>query len=197
MYLSDGTIVKLLVEMIKGKQNTQISKLISYWLRHKPEEGNIILDEFGWTNIDEILTALKSNNPEFNKADLIALNNSFDKVRWKIDEESNRIKATHGHSIPILQEVEPQTPPPTLYHGTATKFLENIIKDGLKSKSRQYVHLSETFDMAKEVGRRHGKPFIIEIDTKRLVEEGWKFYKTEENVWLTSEIPAQYLHLPD
>ncbi len=176
-----------------NKTQTQISKLISYWLRHKPEDGNIVLDEFGWGSIEDILAALKANNIESTQRDLIELSNSFDKVRWKIDEVNNKIKATHGHSIPILQELEPQTPPEILYHGTATKFLESILGSGLKSKQRQYVHLSETMAMAKEVGARHGKPFIIEVDTKKLIKEGWKFYKTEQNVWLTSEIPPQYL----
>ncbi len=176
-----------------SKTQTKISKLISYWLRHKPEDGNIILDEFGWANIDDILAALKAKNLESTQSNLIALSSSFDKIRWKIDEVNHRIKATHGHSISILQEAEAQTPPLTLYHGTATKFLESILNGGLKSKQRQYVHLSETIDMAEEVGSRHGKSFIIEIDTKKLLDDGWNFYKTEQNVWLTSEIPPQYL----
>ncbi len=176
-----------------SKTQTNISKLISYWLRHKPEDGNIELDEFGWANIEDILAALKLNNAESSITDLIELNNSFDKVRWKIDEVANKIKATHGHSISILQETEAQIPPPVLYHGTATKFLESILGSGLKSKQRQYVHLSEDIDMAIEVGTRHGAPFIIEIDTKKLIDNGWNFYKTEQNVWLTSEIPPIHL----
>ncbi len=175
------------------KTLNKISKLISYWLRHKPEEGNLTLDDFGWATIEDILVALKENGTEFNKSDLIELSNSFDKVRWKIDKTNNKIKATHGHSISILQELEPKTPPEILYHGTATKFLESIIVQGLKSKQRQYVHLSETIDMAKEIGARHGTPFIIEIETKKLVDNGWDFYKTEQDVWLTSEIPVKYL----
>ncbi|GAA4275963.1 RNA 2'-phosphotransferase [Aquimarina mytili] len=176
-----------------NKTQTQIRKLISYWLRHKPEDENIILDEFGWANIKDILAALKANNIQSTQNDLIELSNSFNKIRWKIDELNHKIKATHGHSICILQELESQTPPEVLYHGTATKFLESIMANGLKSKQRQYVHLSEAIDMAKDVGSRHGKPFIIEINTKKLIEEGWKFYKTEQNVWLTSEIPTEYL----
>ncbi len=47
--------------------------------------------------------------------------------------------------------------------------------------------------MAKEVGNRHGEAFILEIYTKPLIDKGWKFYKTEENVWLTSDIPSDDL----
>ncbi len=178
-----------------SKTQTKISKLISYWLRHKPQDAKIQLDEFGWANIEAILEALKTNQIECNKDDLITLSNSFDKVRWKIDKVANKIKATHGHSISILQEEEPQTPPEILYHGTATRFIESIMDKGLISKQRQYVHLSETIDMAKEVAQRHGKPVIIEIETKALIEHGWKFYKTEQDVWLTSEIPFKSLDI--
>ncbi len=176
-----------------SKTQTKISKLISYWLRHKPEDGNIKLDEFGWAKMEDILIALKVNNIETSKSDIIDLSQSFDKVRWKIDEVNNRIKSTHGHSVPIAQEVESQTPPKILYHGTGIKNIESISKDGLKSMQRQYVHLSETIKMAREVGSRHGKAIIIEIETKKLIDEGWNFYKTEQDVWLTSEIPAKYL----
>ncbi len=181
--------------MINEKQNKKISKLISYWLRHKPEDANIKLDKFGWARIEDVLTALKSNNFNFSSNQLIELNNSFDKVRWKIDLTKHKIKATHGHSISIEQELKPEFPNEILYHGTASKNLSGIIKTGLKSGQRQYVHLSETMEMAIEVGRRHGKPFIIEVDTKKLLHEGWKFYQTEQDVWLTSDIHLKYLEL--
>ncbi len=110
-----------------NKTQTQMSKLISYWLRHKPQDGNIQLDPYGWANIEDILLALKENNLETTLNDLVTLSNSFDKIRWKIDVDHKRIKATHGHSIFIKQELEPQIPQEDLYHGTASRFLESII----------------------------------------------------------------------
>ncbi|WP_456441638.1 RNA 2'-phosphotransferase [Psychroserpens sp.] len=172
---------------------TKVSKLISYWLRHNPEDINISLDEYGWANINDILGALNQRKIEFTRDELIELNNSFDKVRWKVDLSTNKIKATHGHSISISQELLPQTPPEILYHGTASKYLESIIANGLSSKNRQYVHLSEDILMATEVGKRHGKPIIIEIDTLKMVKQGFNFYKTEQGVWLTDNILTKYL----
>ncbi len=180
--------------IIKVSTNQQkISKLISYWLRHKPQDGNIQLDKFGWAKIDDILIALKSNNFDFTLSQLIELNKSFDKIRWEIDLKNLKIKATHGHSVTIEQELNPEIPNEILYHGTASKNLSGIIKKGLISGQRQYVHLSESKEMALEVGKRHGKPFLIEINTKELIENGWEFFKTQQNVWLTSNIPAKYL----
>ena len=171
----------------------QVSKLISFWLRHKPEEANLDIDEFGWVKIDELLEALKVKCISFSENDLLELNNSFEKTRWKIDLINKRIKATHGHSVKISQELISETPNDILYHGTTIKNLKGILENGLKSGQRQYLHLSDSISIAKEIGGRHGKPFVIEIETKQLLEEGWKFYKTEQNIWLTSDIPAKYL----
>ncbi len=176
-----------------NKPQTEISKLISYWLRHNPKDADIVLDVYGWANIDDILEALRTRDIQLSKTDLIELSQRFAKVRWKIDLESNKIKSTHGHSIQVLQEIAPKTPPKILYHGTGIKNMDSIAKDGLKSMQRQYVHLAETIAMATEIGSRHGKPVIIKIDTTRLLNEGWHFYKTEEDVWLTKNIPAKYL----
>jgi putative RNA 2'-phosphotransferase len=38
------------------KEITQISKMLSYVLRHKPEEIGIILDENGYVLVNELIT---------------------------------------------------------------------------------------------------------------------------------------------
>ncbi len=48
--------------MITDKENTNISKLLSLVLRHKPETINITLDEQGWTNVEDLLTQLNKNS---------------------------------------------------------------------------------------------------------------------------------------
>ena len=48
--------------MILEKENTRLSKLLSYILRHKPEEYGIALDENGYTNVDELIYKLNAHN---------------------------------------------------------------------------------------------------------------------------------------
>ena len=43
----------------------QVSRTISYALRHKPDKFDLILDEAGWVLVDELLTAIKVNTPEY------------------------------------------------------------------------------------------------------------------------------------
>jgi RNA:NAD 2'-phosphotransferase (TPT1/KptA family) len=172
----------------------QVSKLISYWLRHNPQEADLEVDDFGWVSIKQLLIALERNKYTLTFNDLTQLNNSFDKTRWEIDTTTDRIRATHGHSFPVVLGDKSKLPPEVLYHGTSVKFISQIAVTGLLNMKRTFVHLSETIGAAISVGKRHGKHLIIEISTERLVKEGWIFYKTSDNVWLTNEIPPDYLH---
>ena len=169
-------------------KNIQYSKKISYWLRHNPSDADLILDENGWCGINDILKAL---NYSINVDDLISLNNSFDKKRWEFNENFEKIRASHGHSVEVNLSNKIKIPPPILYHGTTEKYLKDIIKLGLIPKSRKYVHLSDRLDIAIETGKRHGKPFIIEINTQ--IMSNTTFLNTSDNIWLTKII--EYNHL--
>lgn len=123
------------------------------------------------------------------------LNSSFDKKRWAIDEESNTIRATHGHSIAIEQVLEPAVPLEMLYDGTALSNIVSIFKTGLSRMECEQVHLSAKPADALTVGARHGKPVLIEVSTAELVASGALFYSTENDIWLTGDIPGEYLAL--
>ncbi len=63
----------------------------------------------------------------------------------------------------------------------------------MEKRSRQYVHLSEGIDQAKEVGKRHGKLVLYRIDAEKMYQDGFKFYKSSSGVWLTDSVPYEYL----
>ncbi|UOR06676.1 RNA 2'-phosphotransferase [Hymenobacter aerilatus] len=172
-----------------------ISKIISYWLRHKPQEAGIELDEFGWASLPQVLGALANRGLTMTVEELHTLNHATDKVRWEIDQANQKIRATHGHSVSVVLLEKPTIPPAVLYHGTAVPTVISILEEGLWPMRRQFVHLSSTPDMALQVGRRHGKAVLFEIATAALVQEGWLFYHTSDNVWLTTAVPAHYLTL--
>lgn len=44
----------------------------------------------------------------------------------------------------------------------------------------------------KKVGSRHGKVMILVIDTKKMTEDGYKFYLSENNIWLVDQVPSIY-----
>ena len=59
--------------------------------------------------------------------------------------------------------------------------------------SRQYVHLSETIEDAIKVGKRHGDPVVLAIDTQKVIDDGGCFYRASNGIWLIKGIQAQYL----
>ena len=71
--------------------------------------------------------------------------------------------------------------------------MESIDKMGLLPKSRLYVHLSKEKDTAIKVGSRHGKPVLYIVKSGEMNRDGYKFYLSENGVWLTKEVPVKYL----
>ena len=59
--------------------------------------------------------------------------------------------------------------------------------------SRQYVHLSKDTETASKVGIRHGDLFIFKVNSKQMHEDGYKFYLSDNGVYLTKEVPVKYL----
>ena len=90
-------------------------------------------------------------------------------------------------------ELEEKEPLECLYHGTGEKYISSIMGQGLVSKSRLYVHLSPDIKTAKNVGHRHGKEVVLQVDTGRMFRDGYKFYLSANGVWLTKEVPVNYL----
>ncbi len=120
----------------------RISKKLSLLLRHRPELYQLTLDEEGWCEVDALLSAFRQKGELLNRETLQAVVDNNDKKRFAISSDGQRIRASQGHSIPIDLGYEPAAPPEVLYHGTATRFLESILKTGLQKQQRHHVHLS-------------------------------------------------------
>ena len=175
------------------KITKDISKFLSLILRHSPETIGLKLDENGWADVEELIAkcSKKGNILDSQLLDYVVKNN--DKKRFAFNEDKTKIRASQGHSIEVELNLIETIPPEILYHGTATRFLESILQQGLQKKSRQHVHLSATVETATAVGSRHGKVAILIIDAERMQNEGFKFYLSENNVWLTELVPVQYI----
>ena len=172
----------------------QIGKTISYFLRHAPQTAGLCADEFGWVNLARLVCAIKERGVIIDIDFVEHLNQSSDKIRWDIDVPNNRIRATHGHSYPVIVGSSTK-PPDVLYHGTSCCKLPIILEQGLLPMSRQFVHLSSDKQTAYAVGKRHGKPSVIKVNAKALFEDDHPFYHTSDDVWLTDSIPANFLSI--
>jgi putative RNA 2'-phosphotransferase len=147
-----------------SKKNTDISKFLSYVLRHQPEAIGLSLDNEGWAIIsDLILCSVKEGYILDNNLLRNIVDNS-DKKRFTISDDGLHIRAAQGHSTQQVNiAYTEKKPPDILYHGTASRFISAIREQGLIPLSRQYVHLSSDEDTAIQVGQRHGKPVVLKI----------------------------------
>lgn len=115
------------------------------------------------------------------------------KQRYSFNEDKTLIRANQGHSIDVNVELQKKEPPKVLYHGTGKKYISSIDKIGLLPKSRLYVHLSADEDTAITVGKRHGKPIVYEVLSHKIYRDGYEFYQSVKGIWLTKNVPIQYL----
>lgn len=162
-------------------------KHLAFLLRHDKEaleDGRI--DSQGWRKLSEL------KNLGYTTDEIETIVREDNKGRYEFSNDGRSIRARQGHSINVDVGLKEATPPDTLFHGTAMRFIESIYKEGLKPQSRLYVHLSKDRETAYNVGIRHGSPYIFEIDTKQMVEDGKKFFLSNNGVWLTDYVNPKY-----
>ncbi|EAY30676.1 RNA 2'-phosphotransferase [Microscilla marina] len=182
---------------MQKNQIVKISKRLSYVLRHRPEEIELIMDEEGWVEVDLLLDRFSNNYFPITLADLQKVVAQNDKKRFAFSDDEAYIRASQGHSIQIDLGYEAIKPPAQLYHGTATRFVHSIREQGLKKRNRHHVHLSADIDTATKVGGRHGQPVILTVNALDMQQDGYKFFQSENGVWLTDQVPVQYLEFPE
>ncbi|QEC41723.1 RNA 2'-phosphotransferase [Pseudobacter ginsenosidimutans] len=175
------------------KNLKQISKFMSLVLRHKPETIGLHLDEQGWAAVDELIEKMNEKGAGVDKAIIRQIVDTNDKKRFAFNEDQSRIRASQGHSIDVDLGLEPVTPPDILYHGTAVRFLEAILQDGLLKQNRQHVHLTALKETAIAVGSRHGKPVVLEVNASEMTKAGYEFYLSANNVWLVEIVLPEYI----
>ena len=171
---------------------TTISKHISLLLRHKPEIGNLILDEHGWVETEKLIEAV-SQQRLLDKETLEEIVSSDSKSRYEFSDDHRMIRARHGHSVPVVLDIEPTIPPDVLYHGTSENVKDVILSEGLKPMVRRYVHLSSDPNTARNVGKRHGRAVVLKVDAGGLSAKEEKFYQTAGGIWLVASVPPEFI----
>jgi len=178
------------------KELVKLSKFLSLVLRHKPQTIGLTLDKNGWADVQELLDkCLEYDGLLGLSMDVLEeVVETNDKKRFAFNEDKTKIRASQGHSLKNVDlGLEPKDPPFRLYHGTSEDRIKSIKEKGLVKGNRQHVHLSLDFDTAVKVGKRHGKPQVLFISSDRMVQDGYKFYLSDNNVWLTDHVPVKYI----
>jgi len=174
----------------------RLSKLLSYVLRHKPEEFDVALDGAGWTDVVALLAALDRHGATFTRRDLAELLDRPGKRRFELSADGRSIRASYGHSVAVDLGLPPAEPPEELFHGTVAESLAAIRADGLKPGQRQLVHLSGTRREAEIVASRRGNPIVLVVRAAEMRRAGQVFHRAPAGIWLTTSVPPQFLVFP-
>lgn len=174
---------------------TRLSRIVSHALRHEPWVYELELDEAGWVGVDALLRAVRELGEEWSamgREDLEAMLAGADKQRHEL--AGDRIRALYGHSLPGRIVRVAAAPPALLFHGTSPGGWELIRRQGLRPMARQFVHMSVDVPTALAVGRRKApSPVILQVDAGLAHHEGVPFWRGNDKVWLTDQLPARFL----
>ncbi len=180
-----------------------LSKTLSFYLRHKPEElykNKVVkLEEDGYLEMSLLLeseifqNSFKNKyNKEITDLDIKNVVNINEKKRFEISNDGKKIRCVQGHNKDIklddekyLEEVK--EPYETLIHGTNKKAYEIIKTKGLSIMNRRHIHFV-TNNNSKEVisGYRNSSNVFIYLDMKKCMDDKIIFYKSKNNVILSS-----------
>ena len=169
-------------KMLKSREN-RLGGRICKILRHNPEMIHISMDRQGWVSVQELIDKFNDafGRPMFylTLPVLMEIVRTDSKQRYGLKRQGEElmIRCNQGHSIPWLE-------------------MDSILKEGLRPMTRQKVHLSRDTAAARQVARRwknHGAPVILQIDAGDMARDGYVFYLSENEIWLTDHVPPKYL----
>lgn len=108
---------------MENKDLVRKGKHLAFLLRH---DTKYQFDEHGWREVSDLI-----KNQGYTMQELEEIVETNNKKRYKFSDDKKKIRARQGHSIPVDVELKETTPPDVLYHGTATRFLDSILKQGI------------------------------------------------------------------
>ncbi|XP_052788200.1 tRNA 2'-phosphotransferase 1-like [Mya arenaria] len=179
-----------------------LSHFLAKLLRHEAQARGLHVSRDGYVDVEDVLQEAKGRVGTFTASHVRSLVDNDNKGRFKLKNEGGKmyIKATQGHSftfsdselIPIRRSLDVRG----ILHGTKRGYWPSIQLQGLSRKGRAHIHFAQG-----ETGVKSGFPphcdMAIEINLALALQDGIKFYKSENDVILSPGndqglIPAKY-----
>ncbi|KAK7922432.1 hypothetical protein WMY93_009334 [Mugilogobius chulae] len=176
-------------------KDVQLSKSLSFVLRHGANQMGFQLSTDGFLYVEDILA-----HPQFRSwslEDVKRVVESNDKKRFKLQShpENGRlqIRANQGHSVQVkdleLKPVHAGSPdcPPEAVHGSYLRNWTSIQQHGLSRMKRTHIHLAPGLPGEEGVisGMRSDCDLAVFIDITKALSDGIDFYWSDNGVLLT------------
>ncbi|QLQ79855.1 hypothetical protein HG537_0C05040 [Torulaspora globosa] len=187
-----------------SKRDVQISKALSYLLRHGAVKEKLPIDSNGYVPVAVLLAHNRLKCHKCTVEDIHRIVDNNDKKRFHIVQQPQElICATQGHSIAeinpddgVLHEITDVTElPDALIHGTNISRSLLILQSGsIKRGSRNHVHLSPGVsgrDSQVVSGMRNSSNAHIHLKRDQQLLDQLRLFKSLNNVYLTpNDVPV-------
>jgi len=181
--------------LLNDEEVEVVGRTMAGVLRHFPDRYGLEADKNGWVDLRDFITATQIRNRRLRflkPHHIVGLIETDPKGRYQFQD--GRIRATYGHTYDVELDLPTENIPDVLFYPTSEADWPNLQAGGLKPADRKMVHLSKTYEAALEAGRvRNPTPVILEVDARAARAGGVVIMKAGKTVYLTSEVPGQYL----
>ncbi len=182
---SDDELVPLV-----DAERRRISRAMSFHLRHN-EKAPVTKD--GWIHAEELADLLTVNGHKVTAPQLLLIAGALGEPRFELD--GDEIRSSYGHSTTkAALKYEARRPPETLFHATPLRNLPSILEaqDGIRKGQRQWVHMTDSVDVALSASRRQRQPVVVlAIDARNL--DGVVF--ASGHTWLAKRVSNDDLRI--
>ncbi|XP_041448141.1 LOW QUALITY PROTEIN: tRNA 2'-phosphotransferase 1, partial [Drosophila obscura] len=134
------------------KQCDQMSKKLSWLLRHGAQSRGIAIQADGFVNISDIQSRPQFAHFSLQKLQKIVASDAKQRytLRWNEERKFHEIRANQGHSLAsvqgeaCLERISNAEQVPLAVHGTYYRCWESIKAQGLGRMQRNHVHFAVT-----------------------------------------------------
>lgn len=182
------------------RNKVRLSKKLSYLLRHGAVKEGLKIDNEGWVSVNDLLNHDSISNICKSVEQINEIVQTDEKQRYSLKKDKLDqvfIKANQGHSLGIVTEsglreinVNDLYLYPNVVHGTMINHLKSILSQGISRMKRNHIHFAIGLPDDSRVisGSRHSSNVYIFVDMKKAINDGIKFYLSDNQVILTSGI---------
>ncbi len=181
--------------LLSDSELDSLGRTMAGVLRHFPERYGLDMDEHGFVDLRDFITALQIRNKKFRflkPHHILGVIETDAKGRYEFRD--GRIRATYAHSFEVDLDLPQDNIPTILYFPTTEEETPILLEIGLKPSDRKMVHLSHSYEDAMEAGRvRTDDPIILEVNTEKAIDQGVVIMKAGKTVYVTKETPPDCL----
>jgi putative RNA 2'-phosphotransferase len=167
----------------------EISRTLSYLLRHGAREADLSMDAAGWVPVREVERHLRLSRSQLESA--VASN-----TKGRLELRADRIRCCQGHSVagtPVtLEGLEASwrryEGEDRIFHGTYVEAVASIAKEGLLPGERTHVHLAPARE--SHVGKRANVHVMLRVSVERVRAAGLEVWESPNGVVLARRVPA-------